>query len=105
MFQSDIIYLQTKIETNVYGSISIEWTKATPIICDVQDISKEVVFKKYGLTEAGLYRQIYDHAESSWVLGEQVSYLDEQWLIVLIHGNQNKIGLSNHKYVVIRKII
>jgi len=105
MFQTDTVYLQTKVETNTLGSIAIVWTKGTAVICDVQDINKEYVFVNYGLTGASEYKQIFDHTQASWVLGEQVSYLDEQWLVRLVNKNMGKIGNSNHIYVIISKVI
>jgi len=105
MWQDDIVYLQTSTEVDTYGSIAITWTKGTAVTCDVQDINKEYVYKNYGLTESTEYKQIFDHTQASWVLGEQVSYLDKQWLVRLANKNMGKIGNSNHIYVIISKVI
>ena len=105
MFQTDTVYLQTVVETNTYGSISQVWTNSTAVTCDVQDISKEYVFKKYGYTEATEYRQIFDHTLATWVKGNQVAFEGSQWLVRNAKTRLNKIGASNHVYVIISKVI
>lgn len=105
MWQTDIVYLQTATDVNYNGSIKQTWTKSVAVTCDVQDISKEYVFKEYGFTDATEYRQIFDHSLASWVKGEQVSFEDEQWLVKVVKGNLDKMGKTNHKYVVIGKVV
>ena len=105
MWQTDTVYLQTVVETNVDGSISQEWTNGVSVSCDVQHINKEYVYKAYGLTEIGEYSQIYDHTEANWIVGDQVSINSEQWLVVLVNGNMSKMGASNHKAIIVRKVV
>jgi hypothetical protein len=105
MFQTDTIHLQTKSSVNTNGSIKNTWTQSTAISCDVQDINKEYVYKTYGLTDEGEYKQVFDYNGSAWVKGDQVKYNNQQWLIALVNSNMSKINLSNHTFIIIRKVI
>ena len=105
MWNTDTVYLQTVVETNVYGSLSQAWTNGTAVLCDVQDISKDYAFKNYGLTDANEMRQIFDHTLSAWKVGDQVSYNSLQWIVRKAITNMDKIGASNHIYVIISQVI
>lgn len=105
MWQNDTVYLQTSVDVNVYGSISRTWTKSTAVTCDVQNISKEYAFKEYGFTEATEYKQVFDHTLASWVKGDQVSLLDEQWLVRNVIDGLDKMGASNHTLVILSKVV
>ena len=105
MWQTDTITLQTYTETNYLGSITRTWTDGNDILCDVQDISKELVYKNYGFTEIGNYKQIFDHNNSSWILGNQVKYDSKEYLIVMVNSNMAKMGASNHTFVIMKEVI
>jgi len=105
MWQDDIVYLQTSVDVSTYGSIKREWTKTTAIPCDVQNISKEYAFKEYGYTEATEYRKVFDHNIVAWVKGDQVSLLNEQWLVRNVIDGLDKMGASNHTLVIISKVV
>ena len=105
MFQTDIVYLQTKTQVNTYGSIKTTWTKGLGVKCDVQDINKETAFRDYGLTDETLYKQIFDLTHANWVLGDQVEYQSEQWLVRLVNGQMSKLNLSNHTFVILSKVV
>ena len=59
MWNTDKVYLQTSTEVNTYGSIAQTWTSVEEVLCDVQDISSEYAYKKYGLTESNEMRQVF----------------------------------------------
>jgi len=106
MFQDDVVTFQTGVETNVNGSISTVWTDTTTVDCDVQDINNELVYRNYGLTNSGQYKQVFDTTESPlWIIGNQVKFSSVQWLVSLVNGNMGKIGASNHTFVILRKVI
>ena len=105
MWQTDTVTLQTKSETNVLGSIKVTWTPSTSVTCDVQDISKEIAYKEYGLVDNVIYKQIYDHTLANWKVGYQVSYLGEQWLIRHVNACLHKMALTDHTHVIISKVI
>ena len=105
MWQTDTVYLQTCTDVNTKGSVKRTWTRDVAVLCDVQDISKEYVTKEYGFTDATEYRQIFDRTLSDWVKGYQVEFDGVQWLVRLVKGNLNKMGASNHKYIIISKVV
>ena len=105
MWQTDTVYLQTPTDVNTKGSIKRTWTVSDTILCDVQDINKEYVYKEYGFTDATEYKQVFDHNQSAWVKGHQVKFEDEQWIVRLVNKNMTKIGKSNHVYVILSKVI
>lgn len=104
MWQNDTVTLLTPTETNVMGSISISWANGDSVTCDVQDINREYVYKNYGFEEYTEYKQIFDHTRASWVNGRQVSYDGARWLVRLVNDFSD-MGSSNHKYVIISKVI
>ncbi|MHA1302991.1 MAG: hypothetical protein ACTSPI_04740 [Candidatus Heimdallarchaeaceae archaeon] len=106
MWQTDIVILQTKTEVNVLGSINATWTDSTEILCDVQDINKEFVFKTYGITENGEFKQVFDHTQNTnWIKGNQVKYDGVQWWIKLVNDSMWKLGASNHIFILLMKVI
>lgn len=105
MWQTDTVTLQTPTNTNTYGSISQTWTNGASVACDVQDISREYVYKNFGFEEYTDYKQIFDHTQALWVKGNQCTYDGLQWLIRHVDDSEDKIGASNHTYVVISKVI
>ena len=105
MFQTDTIYLQTNSSVNTNGSIKITWTQGTPVYCDVQDVNHEYVYRTYGLTDVGEYKQVFDHTMQAWVVGDQVKYNNEQWLVSLVNKNMGKLNLSNHTFIILKKVI
>lgn len=105
MWDTDTVYLQTVADVNTLGSIKRTWTTGTAVTCDVQDISKEYIFKEYGYTGETEYRQVFDTSMSAWVKGYQVEYLDEQWLVRNVITGLNKMGASNHTYVILSKVL
>ena len=105
MFQTDTVYLQTLTEVNTYGSISQAWTNSTAVTCDVQDVNREYVYKNFGLTDATEYKQVFDHTNASWVKGNQVSYLSEQYIVRLVNKNMEKMGKSNHTFVILSRVV
>ena len=106
MWQDDIVTFQTGVKTNVNGSISTAWTDATTVACDVQDINRDFVFKRYGITGAGEYKQVFDHTQSAlWVKGNQVKFGGIQWWVKMVNGNMGKMGASNHTYVILNEVI
>lgn len=104
MFQDDTIYSQTYTTTNFNGSVDREYTRDEAITCDVQDINKEYAYKTYGLTDVNELKQVFDHTNATWVVGDQVEYLTEQWIVKLCNANMEKLGYSNHTYVIIAKV-
>jgi hypothetical protein len=105
MWQTDTVYLQTKVDTNVYGSISTVWTQSTAVLCDVQDISKEYAYKNYGLTNANNFKQIFDYNMATWVVGNQVKYNEKQWIVRLVNNSLGKIGATNHTFVIMSEVV
>ena len=105
MWQTDIVYLQTVVNVNTLGSIKQTWSKSESVKCDVQSISKDTVYKEYGYTGETEYRQVFDHTMSTWVKGYQVEYLGEQWQVRNVISGLNKMGLSNHTYVILSKVL
>lgn len=105
MWNTETVNLQTVTEVNTLGSIKQTWTNSTAILCDVQDISKEYAYKKYGLTDANEMRQIFAPTGSLFVVGNQVSYNSLQWLVRLVNDSHNKIGASNHCFAIVSKVI
>lgn len=106
MWQTDTITIQTKTEVNVLGSIKVTWTDSENVLVDVQEINKEFVFKEYGITDSGEFKQVFDHTNNvNWLKGNQVKFDSEQWWVKLVNSNMDKIGLSNHIFVILMKVI
>ena len=105
MWQIDTVTLQTPTRTNTNGSISTTWVTGTEVLCDVQSISRDYVYKNYGYEEYTEYMKVFDLTNASWVKGNQVLYETEQWLVRNVKATNDKIGLSNHTYVIMSKVI
>ena len=106
MWQTDTITIQTKTEVNILGSIKVTWTDSENVLVDVQDINKEFVFKEYGINENGDFKQVFDHTNNAnWLKGNQIKFDNQQWWVKLVNGNMTKIGLSNHKFIILMKVI
>ena len=131
MWQTDTVTIQSGEDVNTNGSIKTTWTDAISLLCDVQNISKELVNKNYGFTDAQEYKQVFDLNEILevlgtfpleslypeddltpseyqvyyWVVGNQVKYKGEQYLIRLVDDSENKMGASNHIFVIMSRVI
>jgi len=106
MWQTDTVTLQTKTEVNVLGSIQVTWNDSEVVDCDVQDISREVVFKEYGISDEGFYKQVFDLTNNTnWIQGNQIKYDGKQYWVKLVNGNMAKIGASNHTFILLLKVI
>ena len=71
----------------------------------MQDINKELVFKKYGFTDNVLYKQVFDNSLSElWIEGNEVLFDSESYVIRLVNGQMAKMGSSNHKYVIMSRV-
>jgi len=106
MWQTDTVTIQTGSEVNYLGSIKVIWADSSIVTCDVQEIHKEKVFKEYGFTDVGDYKQVFDYnLATNWVEGNQVKYNNQQYWVKLVNGNMGKMGLSNHVYVILSRVI
>lgn len=106
MFQTDTVTLQTKSEVNTLGSIAVTWSDSTTVKVDVQDINKELVFKTYGFSEFGEYKQVFDHnLTTNWVKGNQVKFNNEQWWVKLVNKQMGKLTASNHIFIILQKVV
>jgi len=127
MWQDDTVYTTVKQETNTLGSIDVTWIptawvaidtpwqdldisweelSASTIMCDVQDVSKELAFREWGMTLEGQYKQVFDHANSAgWQKGNQVYFNGEFYWVMLVNRNMDKMGASNHTFIVLLKVI
>ena len=106
MWQDDTVTIQTKSVTPNYGGGLVSWgAPTTAITCDVQDINKEIVFKNYGFTENVEYKQVFDLTKSAlWIKGNQVLYDGDSWIVRLVNRQMDKIGSSNHVFVILSKV-
>ena len=104
MWDTDIVFLQTKTEVNTLGSIKETWTNDTSVLCDVQPINKEKAYKEWGLTDSNVFKKIFCIAGTGFLEGEQISIGGEQFL-VRVAPNFDKIGSSNHIEVIASKVI
>lgn len=106
MWQTDTINIQTKTEVNTLGSVAVTWSDSVDVLCDVQDINKEFVFKQYGISENGEFKQVFDLTNNSgWVKGNQVKYNSQQWWVKLVNANMQKIGASNHTFIILMRVV
>lgn len=106
MWLTDLITFQSVVVTNNYGSISDTWSDTTDtVLCDVQDISKEQLTKDYGITDVGEYKQVFDQTnDPNWETGTRVSFDSVSYQVVLIN-NYDKIGTSNHTFVILKRVV
>jgi hypothetical protein len=106
MWQSDTVKKLVRVNTTGYAGTIVTWTETggTDAVVDVQDINKEVVFKEYGIL-GNEFKQVFDHRQTAWTKGEQIKYgLDRYW-IKLVNANMGKMGLSNHTFVILEKVV
>ena len=106
MLQTDTVTFQTKTETNINGAITIAWTdSANTTKCNVQDISNEIVFKKYGFTAATDFLQAFnDSNDTHWSNGSQIKFGTIEYLVKKVIKH-DKLGASNHTYVILQRVI
>ena len=106
MWQTDVVAIQTGVKSNNKGDKTVIWTNDHNVICDVQDINKEFVLREFGIAGDTEYKQVFDLSlDPGWVKGNQVSFESSQWWVRLVDGNQDKIGASNHIYVILAKVV
>lgn len=106
MFDTDVVYFQTKTEVNNFGTVKQTWAlSGASVTCDVQDISRERVLKDYGFADSTEYLQVYDRSLSAnWVELDQVVFDSKQYLVRVVK-NWSKLGSSNHKYIVLSAVV
>jgi len=106
MLQTDTVTFQTKTETNINGAITIAWAdSANTTKCNVQDISKETVLKRYGYTDATEYLQVFDDSnDTNWKETYQVKFNLKNYLVKKV-TDFSKLGVSNHTYVILQRVI
>lgn len=106
MWQTDDVTIQEATIVNSEGVISISWADTVNVItCDVQEINKELVYKKYGYTDADEWLQVFDLTQSElWIKGNQVKFDSRLWKIRKVIHN-DKIGKSNHNYILLSEVI
>lgn len=106
MFQNDVVTLQTKTVVNTTGSVKNTWVDNKTVVCDVQDINKEIVNKAYGFSSASEYKQVFDlNITNVWKKSFQVKYKGEQYTILLANENMGKLKRSNHIFIILGKVI
>ncbi len=105
-WNTDLITFQDKTIEKFQGTSRVTWTpNGNMTHCDAQPINKELVFKNYGFTDAGEYRQIFDRSMSSgWVVGDQVIFGTEQWLVRKV-DKWDRMSKSNHIFIIISKVV
>lgn len=106
MWQTDTVKLLVKVSTAGYAGTIITWTEtgSTNVTCDVQDINKEIVYKSYGI-DGNEFKQVFDLTHANWVIGTQVKYGSNNYYVKLVNNRMNKIGLSNHTFVILEKVV
>jgi hypothetical protein len=104
MWQTDSVVFLTRTETNTLGSISIAWTNGVTVKCDVQPMSREQARKSYGLEANSDLKQVFDHTNAAWVLGDQVTYDSVNWWVRLV-DKFNKCNKSNHTFVILERVV
>jgi hypothetical protein len=100
MWQTDLVILMTAETTNNYGGFTRTWTPSIGVMCDVQDISKEMAYKNYGF-EGNEFKQVFDTGFAPWVLGDVVRWDSRSWIVKLASRNKDKLSYSNHVYVIL----
>lgn len=106
MLQTDTITFKSKTEVNTNGAITITWADTSNTVkCNVQDISKEIVLKKYGYTDATEYLQVFDdNNNKNWKETHQVKFNLNNYLVKKVI-NFSKLGVSNHTYIILQRVI
>jgi len=106
MWQTDTVTIQTSTEVNNFGVITKTWSPDHTVICDVQDVNKELAYKEWGFTDSVDYKQVFDHTQDAgWVKGNQVEYDGEQWLVRLVNRNMGKMAGSNHAFIILSAVV
>lgn len=106
MWQTDTVTIQTKSEVNTLGSIDVTWSDSTTVLCDVQDVNKELMVKNYGFSESGEYKQVFDYnLTTNWVKGNQVKYNGNQWWVKLVNKQMGKMSASNHIFIILQRVV
>ncbi len=105
MWQTDTVNIQTFTEVNDRGSIKRTWNDDLDVLCDVQDITKEIVLRDYGFNQDNEFKQVFDQTNATWTEGQQVKFLSDQYWIRKVDGNMEKIGGSNHTFVILGKLV
>lgn len=106
MWQTDSVIIQSGNTVNDEGVLIVTWSDTETIIqCDVQEINKELVYKKYGFTDADEWLQVFDHTcSTAWIKGNQVKFDSREWEIRKIE-HQDKMGKSNHAFIILSAVI
>jgi hypothetical protein len=102
--QTDSVVFLTKTEVNTYGSIAQTWTNGATVKCDVQPISREQARKNYGLEANSDLKQVFDHTNAAWVLGDQVKFDSVNWWVKLVN-KFNKISGSDHTFIILERVV
>ena len=102
-WQTDTVIFQTETIVNNFGSSVVTYTDGASVLCDVQDINKEFIFKRYGLTTNTSFKQIFDHSNASWIVGSQVKFSGLKWWVKLVNVS-DKMSDSNHTYVLLERV-
>lgn len=102
MWATDTVTLQTASRSNSEGVITNTWATASTVLCDVQDISKELVFRRYGI-DANECKEVYDLTNATWVIGDQCKFETNQYWIKALQV-YDKMGSSNNTRVLLEKV-
>lgn len=102
MWQTDLVLLMTSQDINNYGGLNRVWTPYLGVMCDVQDITRELVYKRYGF-DGTEFKQVFDTAFAPWATGDVVRYNGVTWLVKLVSANKTKIARSNHVFVILER--
>lgn len=105
MWQDDTVTFQTASTVNSNGALTVTWADTSnTVLCDVQGISSEIAFKKYGLLVKEP-KQVFDLTNSAlWIKGNQVKYDSDQYWVKDVQ-KWDKIGDSNHTFVILDKVM
>ena len=105
LWQTDTVKLLVKVVTSGYAGDIITWTStgSTDVVCDVQDINKEIVYKSYGI-DGNEFKQVFDLSNAIWTKGNQVEYLSARYYVKLVNANMDKMSASNHTFVILEKV-
>jgi hypothetical protein len=101
---TDTVYEQTRVDTNVYGSISTAWTESTGWPCDVQPISREKAIKDWGITDSNHVYEVFSCRQTTFTEGWQVKWNDEQYMVRVVKL-YDKINMSDHNFMVMTKVV
>lgn len=106
MFDDYTVTLQTSSTVKVRGATKVTWTDEEDVTCDVQDINKEEVRREWGITDATEFKQVFDGTlNPNWEKGNQVKYDGSQWWVKLVDGNMGNLGVTNHIFIILGKVI